>query len=56
LRLELKAMKVDPETRQRVKVLAAEQGREMWELVRDLVNEAWLKRPQNQPPSEREAG
>ena len=39
--LELVAMKVDPDTRRRVKILAAERGVEMWELVMGLVNREW---------------
>jgi hypothetical protein len=49
LALELVAMKVDPDTRQKVKVLAAERGVEMWELVMELVEEEWRK--SKQPPA-----
>ena len=54
--LELVALKVDLETRRRVKILAAERGLEMWELVHDLIDAEWLKRQSQQPPSDRQAG
>ena len=47
---ELVALKVDAETRQRVKVLAAQQGVEMWELVRRLVESEWRKDPPKDYP------
>lgn len=39
----LVALKVDPETRRRVRVLAAKRDVEMWELVRSLVDAEWVK-------------
>jgi len=48
--LELVAMKVLPQTRQMIKVLAAEQGREMWELVMDLAHAEWKRTKGDTPP------
>jgi hypothetical protein len=57
LALELVALKVAKETRQRVKVMAAERRIEMWELVMDLVDREWEKAGQksissNQPKAD----
>ena len=47
---DLVALKVTAETRQRVKILAAQQGIEMWELVHRLVESEWGKSPSKDYP------
>lgn len=59
---DLVALKVDRETRRRLKILAVNRGVEMWDLVRLLVESEWQKVPPkdynaviSNPPPDRES-